>query len=121
MTYVPPGRPIVVLESPYAGDVARNEAYARDAMLDCLQRGEAPFASHLLYTQVLDDRSPSERAVGIEAGFAFRRVADKTVVYGDLGISRGMELGIADAIRCGCVVEYRSLEAWREPVEASAG
>lgn len=39
----------VIVESPYAGDVIRNVEYARAAMRDCLQRGEAPFASHLLY------------------------------------------------------------------------
>lgn len=40
---------LVVVESPYAGDVKRNEEYARRAMADCLARGEAPFASHLLW------------------------------------------------------------------------
>lgn len=39
----------VIVESPYAGDVERNTAYARAAVRDCLMRGEAPFASHLLY------------------------------------------------------------------------
>ena len=53
----------VIIESPYAGDVERNVRYARAAMADCLKRGEAPFASHLLYTQegVLDDDIPGER------------------------------------------------------------
>jgi hypothetical protein len=41
----------VLLESPYAGDVDGNLHYARAAMRDCLHLGEAPFASHLLYTQ----------------------------------------------------------------------
>ena len=47
----------VILESPYAGDVETNLRNARAAMRDCLLRGEAPYASHLLYTQpgVLDD------------------------------------------------------------------
>jgi hypothetical protein len=40
---------LVVVESPYAGDVERNVKYAKACMLDCLHRGEAPFASHLLY------------------------------------------------------------------------
>ena len=48
---------LVILESPFAGDVKRNTAYARAALRDSLLRGEAPIASHLLYTQdgVLDD------------------------------------------------------------------
>ena len=38
---------LVVVESPYAGDVETNVRYARAAIRDCLMRGEAPFASHL--------------------------------------------------------------------------
>ena len=45
----PPPMVLVLLESPYAGYVERNLAYARACMRDCLLRGEAPFASHLLY------------------------------------------------------------------------
>ena len=41
----------VILESPYAGDIERNVKYARMAVRDSLSRGEAPIASHLLYTQ----------------------------------------------------------------------
>jgi len=105
---------LVILESPYAGATAANEEYARDCMRDCLLRGEAPFASHLLYTQpgVLDDNIPEERQHGIAAGFAWRAVAQATIVYTDLGISRGMELGIADAKTRGVPVEYRQLPEW---------
>jgi len=68
---------LVILETPYAGDVAGNLAYLRACMRDCLQRGEAPFASHALYTQagVLRDDVAAEREQGIHAGFAWRRVA----------------------------------------------
>jgi hypothetical protein len=107
-------RPIVVVESPYAGDVERNVRYARACLRDCLLRGEAPFASHLLYTQdgVLRDDVPEERALGMEAGFAFRRVASRVVVYVDLGISRGMEAGVAGAYAEGVEVECRTLPGW---------
>ena len=104
----------VILESPYAGDVETNEAYARACMADCLQRGEAPFASHLLYPQpgVLDDTDPSERTKGIVAGFAWRSMATRTVVYHDLGISAGMRAGLAHASAIGSVIEYRNLARW---------
>lgn len=107
-------RPIVIIESPYAGDVELHLAYARAAMRDCLLRGEAPFASHALYTQpgVLDDGKPDEREHGITAEFTFRHVAARTVVYGDLGVSHGMGLGIAHAESIGNPVEYRSLVGW---------
>jgi hypothetical protein len=103
-----------MLESPYAGDVERNERYARLAMRDCLTRGEAPFASHLLYTQpgVLADYVISERTLGIGAGQAWGDKADATVVYDDLGISSGMQYGIDRAIKAGRPIEYRQLAGW---------
>lgn len=102
---------LVILESPFAGNIARNERYARAAMRDCLKRGEAPFASHLLYTQpgVLSDHVPGERAQGIAAGLAWGARADATVVYTDLGFSRGMVEGIARARQEGRPVEERTI------------
>jgi len=107
---------LVIIESPYAGKVAENKQYARDAMRDSLSRGEAPFASHLLYTQVLNDDEPSERLRGINAGLAWGKLADATVVYIDLGVTRGMNIGIAAAHAAGRPVEIRSLAAWRKPL-----
>lgn len=105
---------LVILESPYAGDVQRNISYARAALRDSLRRGEAPMASHLLYTQpgVLDDNNRDDRQRGIEAGLAWGRVADATVVYTDLGITPGMAAGIARAVLEGRPVERRSLLEW---------
>ena len=104
-------------------ELSRNIAYARDAMKDSLNRGEAPFVSHLLYTQpdVLDDTIPEEREHGIRAGWAWRQVAQKTVVYTDLGISGGMQYGIDDANDCRCLIEYRSLPDWADEKESSDG
>jgi hypothetical protein len=101
----------VILESPFAGDVEANIAYARECLRDCLLRGEAPIASHLLYTQpgVLDDDVPSERQHGIDAGLAWGSGAEATVVYCDRGISRGMKYGIANADAAGRSVEMRWL------------
>lgn len=103
----------VILESPYAGEIEANVEYARRAMRDCLLRGEAPIASHLLYTQpgVLDDLIPDERSLGIEAGLAWGELAEKTVVYVDRGTSRGMQYGIDRANNEGRPVEYRTLPA----------
>lgn len=42
---------LVLLESPYAGDTERNVDYGRRCLRDSIMRGEAPMASHLLYTQ----------------------------------------------------------------------
>ena len=102
---------LVIIESPFAGDVARNIQYARLAVRDSLLRGEAPIASHLLYTQagILDDTVKDERTHGIQAGLAWLKGADLTAVYVDYGISDGMRLGIAAAKEAGVPVEYRHL------------
>jgi hypothetical protein len=107
----------VILESPFAGDINKNIRYARACMRDCLLRGEAPYASHLLYTQlgVLDDNKPDERMLGIEAGLAIGKYMHRSVVYTDLGISKGMEYGIARATKEKRKVEYRELgKDWDE-------
>ncbi len=106
----------VILESPYAGDIEKNLRYLRAAMRDCLLRGEAPFASHGLYTQdgVLRDDDPAEREHGIQAGFAWRASASKSVFYTDLGWSRGMLYGHQHALELGHEIETRSLKGWRE-------
>lgn len=99
----------VILESPFAGNVERNTEYARAAMLDSLSRGESPLVSHLLYTQVLDDQNPNERALGIAAGHGWIEHADAMVVYHDLGVSLGMWIAIQKAEDMGLLVVYRKL------------
>ncbi len=102
---------LVLIESPYAGDIERNTHYARLCMKDCLQKNEAPYASHLLYTQpsVLDDTDPAERKLGIAAGLHWGSKADYVVVYTDLGITPGMVQGIKDHVKNNRKVIYRTL------------
>jgi hypothetical protein len=78
-------------------------------MLHSIRLGEAPLASHLLYTQFLDDTIPEQRALGIRAGLEFYRVAEACVVYTDLGLSTGMRAGITRAKKFQVPIEYRSL------------
>jgi hypothetical protein len=112
----------VIVESPYAGAIRMNVAYARAAVRDCLERGEAPIASHLLYTQegVLRDDVPAERQWGIDAGLAWGVVADATVVYTDFGISSGMSYGIANARKADRHVEYRKLISFQSTEKGTA-
>lgn len=101
----------VIIESPFAGSTPQEAEqyveYARRALRDSLDRGEAPFASHLLYTQVLDDSCPEQRMQGINAGLAWGPAADATVVYKDYGVSSGMHLGIRAAERRKRLIEER--------------
>lgn len=101
----------VVVESPFAGDIALNLRYLRACLRDSLRLGEAPIASHGLYTQpgVLDDGNFNERALGIRAGLEWARKAHCTVVYVDLGFSNGMRQGIDHAREMGRTIEQRCL------------
>ncbi len=109
-------KPLVVVESRYAGDIPRNEAYARAAVRDCILRGEVPLASHLLYTQpgILRDDVPEERELGMGLGWHAMRRANYVVVYGDLGFSSGMVRGCVAAIAAGKRIKLRFLkiEPW---------
>lgn len=97
----------VIIESPYEGDVEKNIEYARLCLRDSLIRGESPIASHLLYTQVLDDTIPAERNAGIEAGLAWLEVAEAHIFYGDFGMSKGMMIAYDRAMQSGKKIETR--------------
>lgn len=99
----------IVIESPFAGDEAENLAYARRAMAHAIGEGDAPYASHLLYTQVLNDADPNERLVGMQAGFMWAAQAELCAVYVDKGLSEGMREGIRVALNRQIPIEFRSL------------
>jgi hypothetical protein len=105
----------VIVESPYAGDVPLHLRYLRACLRDCVLRGETPYASHGLLTQpgVLRDEIGEERELGISAGFAWRELAKLTVIYQDLGWSRGMYRGLNDCQVRDLPWEVRTLgEDW---------
>jgi len=104
----------VILESPFAGDIEAHVAYARRCLRDCLARGEAPIASHLLYPQILDDSIAAERALGIAAGLGWLRLAEAMVVYIDYGISPGMRAAMAAAEKLSLPIERRQLPRFKE-------
>jgi hypothetical protein len=118
---------LVIIESPFAArkpdgswdpaGVEENLRYVRAAMRCCLKQGEAPYASHALYTQpgVLDDQVPEERTLGIESGFAWNSAARASIFFVDRGISSGMKLGIKNAIEAGRPIEVRSLTEFHTP------
>ena len=105
----------VIVESPFAGGFA-NVKYSRECIKDCLNRGESPFASHLLYTQkgILDDKVPDERRKGIDAANGWLEVADYVTVYMDLGVTRGMLIGVMKAARLGKPIHLRWLRDVRD-------
>lgn len=113
-------RAIVVIESPFAAqdewEIELNKAYARECCRWALLNGLVPLASHLLYTQMLDDKDPIERVIGIEAGLRVNAVAAKaTLVFLDRGLSSGMEKGIQRSLSEGRPVHALKLPGWRSP------
>lgn len=100
----------VIVESPFAGGFT-NVKYSRECIRDCLDRGESPYASHLLYTQkgVLDDSDPDERRRGIEAANDWLTVTDFVAVYMDLGVTRGMLIGVMKASKMDKPIHLRWL------------
>lgn len=103
---------LISIESPYAGDVARNEAYARAAMRFVLEEGHSPYASHLLITQVLDDTDPEQRARGIAAGIEMGNSCDERWLFWDFGMTPGMELAATAAQHLGQPVRFVNLPGW---------
>lgn len=103
----------VVIESPYAGanliERRENELYAQRALDDSLARDEAPFASHLLYPQVLDDNVPAQRRQGIDGQLAWIDLARSIVVYCDRGFSPGMIHAIRHCLRQGYEIVIRTI------------
>lgn len=96
--------PKVIIESPFnyrAGDefnykfnkfeiMRQNLNYAQMALDHSLSLGEAPMASHLLYTQVWRE-TKENREQGIAAGLAWLPASDLHAFYVDLGMSPGMQ------------------------------
>jgi hypothetical protein len=99
----------VVIESPYAGAVEANLEYLQECIRDSLSRGEAPFASHQMYTDALDDRVLDQRVLGINAGFEWWMTAETVVFYLDHGMSVGMAMAKGRCIELGKDFEERYL------------
>lgn len=100
----------------YLEAIADNIAFAKQAIQDCLNRGESPYATHLFFPQpgMLNDRDAEQRKLGIEAGLDWGSRADRSVVYIDRGISKGMLEGIKRAKNEGRTIVYRILANGKE-------
>lgn len=104
----------VIVESPFRDKGEDGVLYAIACMRHSISLGEAPFLSHLLYTQALDDKDMAQRKLGMELGFRWIRVCDLSASYNDLGVSPGMMVGVSKAKHCGVKCVNRSLGPdWR--------
>jgi len=99
----------VIIESPYQGDVSKNVKYLQECIKHSISLGEAPFASHQMYTQALNDSSPRERCIGMEAGYTWMRYAYMVAFYVDYGMSGGMHKALDMAVALDAKIDFRKL------------
>jgi hypothetical protein len=98
-------KPCVFLCSPYAGDTKRNTQNAVRYLKFAADRGAIPFAPHLLYPLVLDERDPAQRELGLFFGMVWLCKCDELWAFGDY-ISTGMKAEIDKAKRRGMPIRY---------------
>lgn len=91
---------LVYIASPYAGDVERNVAFAKEACRFAAAQGCTPVAVHLLYPQFLDDGVPQEREAGLKMGRRVLAACDEFWLCGER-LSAGMQAEKAEAERLG--------------------
>lgn len=111
---------LVMIETPLMAKGERtmemNLDYARRCMKDSLEKGEAPFAMHLLYTQVLDDTILEERKQGMTCGLAWLLRADSVILYCDYGVSSGMKAAYKKALENNMDIELRFINDHNEKI-----
>lgn len=107
-------RDVVVIESPFASSSPllrkAHRLYAETAMRHALLEGKVPVASHVFYTDALDDTLEDERTLGMEAGFVLGDVSKECWVFVDLGVSEGMLAGARRADERGTPIMLMSMD-----------
>jgi hypothetical protein len=97
--------------SPYAGNTLENIKRAKRYCKYVLACGHAPIAPHLFFPLFLDDTSPTERSMGLNAGLAWLEVCQELWVF-DSKPSPGMtmEIAFAEAHRIPVCEKWQELE-----------
>ena len=90
--------PKVYVVSRYAGNVIVNTAEAVRYCRYVIGQQCIPVASHLMYPQILDDNSKTEREIGLLFGQSLLALCDEVWVFGT-EYSDGMEAEIEEAHR----------------------
>lgn len=106
-------RRLVIIESPYSNDdltmVNRHTLYAKQCLKDSFKRGEAPFSSHILYSDALNYRVRIDKDIGLISHVSWIAVCDLVAVYVDFGLSEGMQLAVNVAKIKHKRIEYRTI------------
>ena len=91
-------RPMVYVCSPFSGDVVGNTANARKYSRFAVEHGYIPLATHLLFSQFLNDNNLTERDLGLHFGNVLMNHCTEVWVFGE-SISSGMDAEIRRAKR----------------------
>ena len=102
--YADKNRRKVYVASRYAGDVVANTTAAIGYCRRVIQDGYMPIASHLLYPQILDDKNPAERELGLSFGLALLQMCDEVWVFGK--VTKGMAGEIEEAKKLKKQIRY---------------
>ncbi len=110
---------VVLIETPYSGDIEGNIAFCRKCMLDSWKKKEIPIATHLLWTNfhgdfVADDDKDNTvmgREWALQCGDMLRhKKTDLVVFYIDKGWSSGMKHAMEQCLRRNIPREIRYLD-----------
>lgn len=97
---------MIVVESPLAGDTARNKRFAAWCCRAVWEvERVVAIASHLICPQYLDDRVPEERAAGMALKVCWG--CDAHLFFVDLGVSCGM-----NGAQTKCSIDGIEFDAW---------
>ena len=111
---------LVMIETPLRASGERtmemNLEYAKRCMIHSLSCYEAPFAMHLMYTQVLDDLNVEDRDLGMTCGLAWLLKADAVILYCDYGVSGGMKVAYKKALVNNKDIELRFINEHNEKI-----
>lgn len=107
-------RKLVYICSPLKGNIERNIVKANLYSRYAYEKGCLPLASHVIFTQFLDDKKPKERTDGMEMGKQLLEMCSEIWVFGSK-ISEGMKAEIELAKEMDITIRYikeEDLEAW---------
>lgn len=108
-------RMTALLVTPFMAEDPSNASkmnrYAVRATKDSLNKNEAPLASHLFFSEVLNVKNPIERDIGLQSQLMWMRGAKVVVVYMDFGVTPAMQTVINAATQLSKRIEYRTIGA----------
>lgn len=104
---------IAYICSPLKGDIKGNIEKARAYCRIAFEKGYAPIAPHIYFTQFLDESNPTERKSGLQYGLDLVRLSNELWVFGKK-VSEGMRAEIALAKDLMIPIKYFNEEGRSE-------